>query len=178
MKIIERINKVSRSIGKVHKDGKNPHFKSSYMTLSGIREALDPILDENDLMIFQYTHMDNDKLVLTTEVSSITEAGQTIRSSLLLIGTDMQKLGSAITYARRYSIVTMFGILDTDDDGEYSMNRTGDIAMAAKQQQLIKLLGDDIKLAVEIKSKLNITNNVNEMTGAELDAMIAEARRV
>lgn len=121
--IMIRINKVSRSIGKIHKDGKNPHFKSSYMTLAGIREALDPILDENNLMIFQYTHMDNDKLMLATEVSATDEPQQIIKSNLPLIGTDMQKLGSAITYARRYSIVSMFGILDTDDDAETTMTK-------------------------------------------------------
>ena len=176
MKIMERINKVSRSIGKVHKDGKNPHFKSSYMTLSGIREALDPILDENDLMIFQYTHITDEKLMLTTEVSSITEAAQIIRSSLPLIGTDMQKLGSAITYARRYSIVTMFGILDTDDDGEQSMARID--PLKTKKDQFTTLIKDDVTLAKEIKVTCKVTNSFDKVTEAELDSMIIEARKV
>jgi len=169
MSIYEQINKVKLSIGKVHKDGKNPHFKSTHLTLAGISEALEPALAENGLMLFQYVRNN----YLMTEVRD--KADGCVVSEMLLIGTDMQKLGSAITYARRYSIVALFGILDTDDDGEQAVAVS---PLTDKQKELIKLLGDDIDLATEIKAKLKITNKVNEMTNTELDKMIVEARKV
>jgi len=120
MNIYEAINNVKLSLGKIHKDGKNPHFKSTHLTLAGISEALEPVLAENKLALLQRVN----GLSLITELRLLGSDGDNyLLTDMPLIGNDMQKLGSAITYARRYSIVALFGILDTDDDAETTMGR-------------------------------------------------------
>ena len=113
MKLFELINVVKGEIGKIQKSGYNPHFKNNYMTLESISQELEPVLHKNGLIVLQY--VDGLRLVMEVRVSGTEEK---IVTEMPLIGaTNMQQLGAAITYARRYQIVAFFGILDKDDDG-------------------------------------------------------------
>lgn len=98
---------------KVWKDGKNPHFKSSYVTLDNLLSVLLPMLEEEKLVAVHYLE-DNH---LITEIKDI-ESWESIKSSFHITQEDPQKIGSAITYWKRYSLGAIFNIItDIDDDG-------------------------------------------------------------
>ena len=103
------------------KGAANTFFKSKYADLSEIIEASRYPLSANDLSIVQYA--DNGHVVTQLMHSS----GQWIRGTLRITPKDNtpQGIGSALTYARRYSWQMMVGLGAEDDDGEAAMGRAG-----------------------------------------------------
>jgi hypothetical protein len=99
----------------ISKDKVNPHFKSKYVSLDAILSATRPALTENGLAVSSRFGEHSIEAVL------MHSSGEQITSGpvpLILGKNDMQGLGSAITYARRYAIGALLGISpDEDDDG-------------------------------------------------------------
>jgi hypothetical protein len=106
------------------KDSNNPFFKSKYADLASVVAASRPHLAKNGLSVIQQITVDNDgKRLLVTILGH--SSGQYISSRVGLnpIKEDMQSLGSAITYMRRYAYASLVGVVadDEDDDGEVAM---------------------------------------------------------
>jgi len=103
------------------KGAANTFFKSKYADLSEVIEASRLPLTSNDLSIVQYA---DDGYVVTQLMHS---SGQWIRGRLRISPKDntAQGIGSALTYARRYSWQMMVGLGAEDDDGEAAMGRAG-----------------------------------------------------
>jgi hypothetical protein len=102
-----------RKAASVGKSGKNPMFKSEYSTLGDVLTALD-VLPEYGLSFAQYFQ---DGCLMTTVVHL--ETGEKI-SSYLQISPEKdtpQSFISCVTYYRRASLMTMFGLNASDDDG-------------------------------------------------------------
>lgn len=101
------------------KDAVNPHFKNKYSSLSSVRAELRRVLPKHGLATPQTTepHGDSGVCVVTWLVH---ESGEWLRGKLYVpVGKkDAQGFGSALTYARRYGLVTITGISADDDDGE------------------------------------------------------------
>lgn len=99
------------------KDGKNPHFRSDYMTLDGILNTVKPILKDVGIVILQSIDDDSGLIRCTTRL--IHTSGEYLECDSIVHADKMtpQGYGSAITYARRYSITTALGIAEADDDG-------------------------------------------------------------
>lgn len=96
----------------------NPHFKSKYADLAGIRDATAPVLAKNGLTITQFTTVTEAGLVLTTRL--LHNSGQWMEGEypLPMDLAKPQQMGSALTYARRYSWSAVCGIAaEEDDDG-------------------------------------------------------------
>lgn len=94
-------------------DSVNPHFKSKYSSLPAVLQAIRPVASKHGLSLVQL--IDDGKLI--TKVCHVT-GGEIVSSINLPTSGTMQALGSAITYARRYSLTALFGICgDEDDDG-------------------------------------------------------------
>ena len=96
------------------KDAENPHFKSGYATLGAVLDLLRPVLQERNLLLIQTV----DDVRLTTKIVDVDD-GDELESSMLIVMDKQtsQGLGSGITYARRYSLTTMFNLDAEDDDG-------------------------------------------------------------
>ena len=109
------------------KDSANPFFDSKYADLASVWEACRIPLSSCELSVIQTIHKDGDGLILRTVLAH--SSGETVTSDLpILIGLgggkkDMQALGSAITYARRYGLSAMVGVCPEDDDGEAAVGR-------------------------------------------------------
>jgi hypothetical protein len=89
----------------------NPHFRSKYADLAGIRDTVIPSLTTNGIAVVQTLDAD---AVLTRLMHT---SGQWIESRCPIPAqADMQKMGSAITYARRYSLSAICGIAADEDD--------------------------------------------------------------
>lgn len=98
----------------VKKDGNNPHFKSSYATLNEVLDKVKGPLNEMGILILQTPEHDG---LRTTLID--TEDDTTVSCFMPYVETTTaQKLGSCNTYNRRYSLVTLLGLEDTDDDAE------------------------------------------------------------
>jgi hypothetical protein len=111
--------KAQANLKPASKDGTNPHFRSSYATLQSVWDAARLVLSPNGLSIVQsFEAGDGDTVSVTTTL--LHTSGQFIGGTLTLKPTkaDPQGLGSAITYARRYALSAILGIVaDDDDDG-------------------------------------------------------------
>jgi len=102
----------------VAKDSENPFFKSDYLSLSGILDAVRPILAANGLAILQPMRVDGDRTILITRL--VHESGEEMISEMILPpANDPQKCGSLITYYKRYQLQALLGIStkEEDDDG-------------------------------------------------------------
>lgn len=113
-----------RSFGAVVKDKTNPHFRSHYADLAGILDAIEEALDVNGLLLLHSTRWEAGELWLDTTIEH--ESGEWIASVYPLFAssyTDPQKIGGALTYARRYVVQMMLGIAPEDDDGETANGR-------------------------------------------------------
>lgn len=105
----------------VSKDGKNPHFRSDYITLDNIVSVLTPLLQQEKLLVYHKTVVN----LVVTVVTDI-ETGDSIQSDFPLVqDVNPQKLGSCITYAKRYNLSQLFNIVtDKDDDGNAASGNT------------------------------------------------------
>lgn len=110
--------KAQKAFGPALKTNTNPHFKSKYADLSACVEAVIDALNDNGIALIQQTHED-DKGV-TVETVFLHESGEILSSGKLHVPAskqDPQGYGSALTYARRYSLMAACGIAPEDDDG-------------------------------------------------------------
>lgn len=100
------------------KDSNNPHFNKKYADLSSVVEAIKPALIENGLFFTQLTHEQQGGVCVETVVHHA--EGDSMSFGKLFVPAsknDAQGYGSALTYARRYSLMTAFGVCPEDDDG-------------------------------------------------------------
>ncbi len=103
----------------IAKDSVNPHFKNRYASLDAIMDAVRGPLAEQGLVITQ--HPSEHDLVPTLDTILLHVSGEMIRSTMLLSAerSGPQAQGSALTYARRYAVLAVLGLVaDEDDDGE------------------------------------------------------------
>lgn len=127
MKTSETITEICKAlvgfhseVGRISKDGTNPHLKNRYATIDQIIEEIRPILATHGLFIMQMpTNTEAGEIRMTTRIYHT--SGQWMESPTLTLKPqkqDAQGIGSAVTYARRYSL-TSFLSLNTgeDDDG-------------------------------------------------------------
>lgn len=103
----------------VEKDGTNPHFKSKYTTLNEVLEKVKKPLNELKVVILQCPGSDPVTQVQGLWTYLIDTEDDTRTESFMpyVDAGTAQKLGSANTYLRRYSLITLLGLEDEDDDG-------------------------------------------------------------
>jgi hypothetical protein len=104
----------------------NPAFKSRYVTLDALLDAIKPTLHRHNLAFVQNLLSDDGRIGVQT--AFLHTSGHLFDFGRLMINAtnlDAQKIGGALTYIRRQSIQTACGIsIDLDDDGNGSNNKT------------------------------------------------------
>lgn len=106
------------NMSKALKQANNPHFRSKYADLGSVMDACLPALNAAGIALIQPTGEDeHGRYVETVLVHG--ESGESVscRVPLIVAKNDMQGYGSAVTYARRYGLMSMAGIAPEDDDG-------------------------------------------------------------
>jgi hypothetical protein len=112
MTIYTKLNAVKKEIGAISKDETNPFFKSKYFDINGLLKHVEPLLQKNGLLLLQPII----KGEVVSEIIDI-ESGESVTSSIALPNLDdPQKLGSAVTYYRRYTLQSLLGLQAEDDD--------------------------------------------------------------
>jgi hypothetical protein len=109
--------KAQRAFAPALKTSTNPHFRSRYADLAACVEAVIDSLNANGIALIQRTH-DSDNGV-AVETLLVHESGESLSGGILHVPAakhDPQGYGSALTYARRYSLMAACGIAPEDDD--------------------------------------------------------------
>ena len=115
----EKLSAVKSEVGRISKDSNNPFFKSKYFDINSLLMHVEPIIQKNGLLLLQPIQ-DNivKSIIFDTE-------GFSIESGINLTGiTDPQKLGSAITYFRRYTLQSLLALQAEDDDANLASKKT------------------------------------------------------
>lgn len=110
--------KAQKEFGPALKTSTNPHFRSRYADLSACVEAVIDALNNNGIALVQKCH-ESDTGV-NVETLLLHESGESLSCGVLHVPAskqDPQGYGSALTYARRYSLMAACGIAPEDDDG-------------------------------------------------------------
>jgi hypothetical protein len=132
--------KAQKAFGPALKSSTNPHFKSRYADLAACVEAVISGLNDNGIALIQKCHnCDNGVMV---ETVLIHESGEMLECGTLHVPAskqDPQGYGSALTYARRYSLMAACGIAPEDDDGNSASRRT-EIKSTVNENQLADLM--------------------------------------
>jgi hypothetical protein len=137
-KLFEAMAKAQAEITDAEKDSTNPFFKSKYADLASVRAACVPAMAKNGLCVMQFPFAEGKSTIVVTILGH--SSGQYIRAELTLTAKDdgAQSIGSAITYARRYSLMAVAGVAasEEDDDGNAAArpNRSHAKEPAAKPQ--------------------------------------------
>lgn len=108
------------------KDCSNPFFKSKYADLSSVRAALAPFTDAGIAITQSPMESAGEQVILDTQLTHT--SGQWMRSRLTMpvAKNDPQGMGSALTYARRYALGCMTGLVtEEDDDGNAAQLAAG-----------------------------------------------------
>lgn len=117
------------------KDKNNPAFKSKYADLSSVTEAIDSAIPAQGLSYVQVSHdRENAAAIETIILHSSGEWMGCGPVAVPVVKHDAHGFGSALTYARRYSLSAAFGVVPEDDDGNaaaksapnHAANRPGD----------------------------------------------------
>jgi len=120
---MDKILKIQSEIGVLSKTETNPFFHSKYLDINGLLAQLLPLLNKYGITVMQPLTNINGKPAIKTFVYSIDKERnfEKIVSEELMPLPDIQdpqKMGSAITYYRRYALQSLFLLQAQDDDGE------------------------------------------------------------
>jgi ERF superfamily len=127
--------KAFEAIGSAAKDSTNPHFKSKYADLGAVVDAIKPALTANGLWFAQVNHEQTGGVCVETIVCHASGAQMSFGKLFVPASKqDAQGYGSALTYARRYSLLTAFGVCSEDDDGNA-------VARATREAPKVECLG-------------------------------------
>ena len=104
-------------MGPALKDSSNPAFNKKYADLASVMAACMGALNKHGICVMQPTGEDEAGRYVKTILAHT--SGETVdcRVPLIVAKHDMQGYGSAVTYARRYGLMSMAGIAPEDDDG-------------------------------------------------------------
>lgn len=115
--------KLQAAIKPAVKDANNPAFRSKYADLGAVWEAVKQPLQDSGFSVIQSPDFDSAEMWLKTTILHISGDKMEGRYPIRPSKQDPQGYGSALTYARRYSISAMLGVIaDDDDDGNAASN--------------------------------------------------------
>lgn len=144
------------------KTSTNPHFKSKYADLAGCLEAVNEALLNNGIAVYQETS--EDSTGVTVETVFLHESGESLRGGKLHVPAskqDPQGYGSALTYARRYSIMAACGIAAEDDDGNAASKKPVNLK---KIQEAISAANTMDELKISYVAGLRLCGDNNDAT--------------
>ncbi len=170
LKHSEHINEIASALAKAQGEMKpavfnrvNPHFKSRYADFTSCMDACRLPLSKNGLAVSQLpTFAGDGKFVLNTLL--LHASGQWMACEFPLHSKtpdNIQALGSVMSYAKRYSLCGMLGIVadeDIDDDGEASLGRQAEPQkqQAAPQAKPVQKIGNSqVNIIKKMEEKLD-----------------------
>lgn len=200
----EQIDQIATALAKAQAQMKNaalnkvnPHFRSKYADLAGIRDTVVPTLTANGIAVVQTLEVgrhydpltDRSQAGMTSVVTRLIHAsGQWIESACPIPPVqDMQKMGSAITYARRYSLSAICGIAADEDDDANAASAPAPANVIKTPDgfedwladlEAVALDGSDALKAAWTKSQPYFRKHLTDTQNATWEAIKAKAAKV
>lgn len=153
--------KAQKAFGPALKTSTNPAFRSKYAKLENCIEAVIDALNDNGIMLMQQTRACEDGVIV--ETTFIHESGEMMSGGVLHVPAakhDPQGYGSALTYARRYSLQAACGIAPEDDDGNSATSAVQQkqaapkpAAAPAKQSAPVQVEGKDTAWQLKVSAQ-------------------------
>ena len=118
--LLSKLSKAKQEIKPIIKSETNPFYKSKYFDINALLDQVEPILESHGLLLLQ--PIKDNKVV---SVIFDTDTEQALESSIELPPlTDPQKMGSAVTYYRRYTLQSLLALQADDDDGNLASKKS------------------------------------------------------
>jgi len=123
-KLFESLAKAQQVMEGAKKDSANPYFKSKYADLASVWEACRSALTTHGLSVVQTIQTIDGQMQLISILGH--SSGEWIKSMMPIkpAKEDIQALGAAVTYIRRFSLAALVGVSPEDDDAESAMDRS------------------------------------------------------
>ncbi len=180
--------KAQQAITFATKDATNPQFKSKYADLSSVIEAVKPHLNANGITYIQ-TPIPSDDCRIHLSTLLLHDSGEWIEGTMSMpfLKQDPQGYGSAMTYARRYSLAAMTGLYQYDDDANESSKkndapkssmRDADLKKASvaylTENQIadIQIVADDCGITTEEVCKAAKVRSLKEIEASRLPGLV------
>ena len=175
-KIASALVKAQRDFAPALKTNTNPHFKSKYADLSACIEAVIDALNTNGIALIQKQHPNENGV--SVETVFVHESGEMLSAGILNVPAakhDPQGYGSALTYARRYSLMAACGIAPEDDDAN--------AASKPRQPAMVQPIdpADEIRAGIKRGDASGAATYLAGLPQAKLDAIwskLTEAEQV
>jgi hypothetical protein len=159
--IASALVRAQRGFAPALKTSTNPHFRSKYVDLAGCIEAVVDALNAAGIALIQRTSEDNTGV--TVETVFVHESGEMLECGKLHVPAskqDPQGYGSALTYARRYSLMAAAGIAPEDDDG----NAASKVKVSATKTDLVP--PSRMAIVADVAAAIDERMSANDLIGA------------
>jgi hypothetical protein len=161
--IASALVKAQRGFAPALKTSTNPHFRSKYVDLAGCVEAVVDSLNAAGIALIQRTSQDDTGV--TVETVFVHESGEMLECGKLHVPAakqDPQGYGSALTYARRYSLMAACGIAPEDDDGNAASRQAPKVS--ATKTDLVPQ--NRLSILADVAAAINERMSANDLVGA------------
>jgi hypothetical protein len=162
--IASALVRAQRGFAPALKTSTNPHFRSKYVDLAGCIEAVVDALNAAGIALIQRTS--EDSTGVTVETVFVHESGEMMECGKLHVPAskqDAQGYGSALTYARRYSLMAAAGIAPEDDDGN-AASRTPTPKVSATKTDLVP--PSRMAVVADVAAAIDERMSANDLIGA------------
>jgi hypothetical protein len=159
--IASALVRAQRGFAPALKTSTNPHFRSKYVDLAGCIEAVVDALNAAGIALIQRTS--EDSTGVTVETVFVHESGEMLECGKLHVPAskqDAQGYGSALTYARRYSLMAAAGIAPEDDDG----NAASKVKVSATKTDLVP--PSRMAIVADVAAAIDERMSANDLIGA------------
>lgn len=163
LSLSQKLFNLQQEIGAISKDANNPFYKSKYFDINSLIKQLQPLFKKHKLLLTQPIIGDT----VETKITCIDSETSVISALQLPQITDPQKLGSCITYYRRYTLASLLGLQAEDDDGNAASGKTSEVekkwlnANTVEYSKAIEYLQGGGTLET-IKSKYRVSKKVQD----------------
>lgn len=156
-----KVNEISAALAKAQLemsnpkfDTQNPFFKNRYASLAAVRDSAVPVLAKHGISLTQDLFTDLEKATVSCTTILRHASGQSLHFgpyTLPVQKADAQGFGSASTYARRYHLMAVCGVVgDADDDAEGSVEHNRGEQVLGPFQEKVKELAESFRLADKV----------------------------
>jgi len=156
---------LQQEIGTVSKDAKNPFYKSRYFDINSLIKQLQPLLKKHRLLLLQPIEED----MVYSKLICVDGTGGVISALKLPQMNDPQKLGSCITYYRRYTLASLLGLQAVDDDANLGSGKIVQAELAWLNENtpqfkaVKKALQEGTATIADVRTKYKVSKKVEEL---------------
>ena len=151
--LLKKLLAVQKAVGAIPKTKQNPFYKSNYFDINALLEIVKPALEKEGLLLLQPLQSENGVNFVSTYIIDTISGEEVVSMVALPDQPDPQKIGSAITYYRRYTLQSILALEAADDDGNAASSHAGGKTHSKQEAQEQEANGPEPTTAPATNSK-------------------------